>query len=241
MLQIPRRSTFRTSRTAFIFVLFLSSLCGAQSGRSQNAHAQVNVDTRKASTPWSVDTDKYPGLTSAFSELFQKLQHDIQFPPSRSTSRLLPLLPESSILYVAVSNYGDAAGQALTIFQRELEKNPTLRDWWQGQMAENGPKIQDAIKKLHDLSEYLGDEVVIAAAPEGAEPNFLIIAEVRKPGLKKFLQDTIKEQSAKSPLPLRILDVQELAAAQERHSAQQFTVLVRPDFAVAGFNLHTVR
>src|SRR5581483_11629960 len=43
VLQIPRRSTFRTSRTAFIFVLFLSSLCGAQSGRSQNAHAQVNV------------------------------------------------------------------------------------------------------------------------------------------------------------------------------------------------------
>src|ERR1700722_18438642 len=61
--------------------------------------------------PWSKDLNKYPGLLPEFGKLIEKLQQNIQYPPARSESRLLPLLPESTMSYAAFSNYGDVAQQ----------------------------------------------------------------------------------------------------------------------------------
>ena len=54
---------------------------------------------------------------------------------------------------------------------------------------------------FYALSQYLGDEVVVLGASEGKEnPKFLLLSEVRKPGLKDFLQKTLKEICDKSSL-----------------------------------------
>src|SRR5260370_37062361 len=54
--------------------------------------------------PWAQELQKYPGLLPEFGQLLDKLQHNIQFPPARSQSRLLPLLPESTMFYGALPN-----------------------------------------------------------------------------------------------------------------------------------------
>ncbi len=144
--------------------------------------------------------------------------------------------------YAAFPNYGDVARQALNVFRQELQDNSVLRNWWQhGELAAAGPKLEDSFERFSQLSQYLGEEIVVSGAFEGREPNLLMVAEVRKPGLKKFLGQMVNELAGQSKLGMRVLDPQELAVAKDGGSVEELVLLVRPDFVVAGLNLATLR
>ena len=204
--------------------------------------AQDTPPAQHPDAPWAQDLNKYPGLPAELARLFEKLRQSVQCPDPRSASRLLPLLPPAPISYVAIPNYGDAASQVLKIFRQELQESSVLRDWWgHGQLAESGPKLEDALDKLSQLHQYLGDEIVISASMDGKEPAFLLVSEVRKPGLKQFLQQTATQLDGKSKSSLRVLDIQELATAKEKTPADDLIVLARPDFVVAASDLSALR
>jgi len=232
---LAQQRLFLIKCAAAIAAIFLpASVCDAQ--------VQVTPVSPAPQAPWTQELNKYPGLIEEFGRLFDKLQRNLQFPPPRSESRLLPLLPESTMSYAAFPNYGDAAHQALNVFRQELQESSVLRDWWQhGEMAAAGPKVEDSLEKFYQLSQYLGEEIVVSGAFEGREPNLLVVVEVRKPGLKKFLQQMLDELAAKSKPGVRLLDPQELATAKERSPADELVLLVRPDFVVAALNLATLR
>src|SRR5271166_2839252 len=102
----------------------------------------AQTTTARSTLPQHPALDKYPGLLTEFGVLLERLRHEVQLPPALAPSHLLPLLPESTTLYGAFPNYGDASHQALTIFQDEMQGSPVLRDWWQhGEMALAGPKL----------------------------------------------------------------------------------------------------
>lgn len=232
---LDQRLRFFVKCAAAIAAIFLpASACDAQ--------VQVTPVSPAPQAPWTQELNKYPGLLEEFGRLFDRLQHNLQFPPVRSESRLLPLLPESTMSYAAFPNYGDVAHQALNVFRQELQENSVLRDWWQhGELAAAGPKVEDSLEKFYQLSQYLGEEIVVSGAFEGREPSLLIVAEIRKPGLKKFLQQMVNELAGKSKPGVRVLDPQELASAKDGRPAEELVLLVRPDFVVAGLNLATLR
>ena len=185
--------------------------------------------------------NKYPGLLDEFGRLIGKLKQNVQFPPARSESHLQPLLPESTTFYAAFSNYGDVTHQVLTIFQQELQESAVLRDWWQHSgAAQSGPKAEDALEKVYQLSQYVGDEIVVSGAMEGKTPSMLIAAEIRKPGLKSVLQGMLNELGNKSKPSVRVFDPQELAKAEDLPSETP-VILVRPDFAVVALNVTALR
>src|SRR5258708_6386188 len=214
----------------------------AQSSSRQKASPQQEM-------PWTQELNKYPGLLAEFAHLQAKMQQEVKCPATRGPSRLLPLLPESTVAYVALPNYGDTLHQALQIFHQELQESAVLRDWWQH--VDDGAtdpgasgakvKIEDALEKLYQFSQYLGDEIVLSTAMKDPDKNGLIMAEIRKPGLQAFLQQLDKELSGKSNPSLRVFDPQQLAAAKDEHTSHEPIVLVRSDYVVIGFDLSTLR
>jgi len=219
--------------TAVIFLILITSSAGAQTAA-----------TGRSDAPRPQDLKKFPGLLTAFGQLMNQVQADVQFPAARGQSHLLPLLPESTIFYAAFPNYGEASHQALRIFQQEVKDNPDLRAWWQsGELAADGPKAEESLEKLYQFSQYLGDEIVISEATteSRAHPSLLIVAEVRKPGLKEFIQQAAKELVGRSSTSVRVLDVQELAAARNTQPAPDLVILVRPDFVVAALGVSELR
>jgi hypothetical protein len=215
------RRCFSRCVASVALTLLVAAACGAQ----------ATQDSRTPQEDWARELDKkYPGLLAEFGQLFGKLQHNVQFPAARAESRLLPLLSESTMSYAAFPNYGDAANQALKVFRQELQESTVLRQWWQhGEVATAGPKAEDSLEKFYQLSQYLGDEVAVSGTMEGREPNVLIVAEIRKPGLKKFLQQMIAELAGKSKSGARVLDPQELAAMESKPATGELMILVRPD------------
>jgi len=232
-IQKPRFRYVLLSATVIVAIIVAAPACHAQ--------------TAQASPPdkaGSQELAKYPGLLPELRKLVEKLQQNIEFPAPRSESHLLPLLPESTVAYAAFSNYGEVTQQSLKIFREELQESPVLRDWWQhGELAASGPKLEDALDKLAQLQQYLGEEIVVSASVESQEPKLLVIAEVRKPGLKRFLQEMVTQLSAGAKSGVRLLDPQELAAAKdpEKGAPQDLLVLVRPDFVVAALDVATLR
>lgn len=184
-----------------------------------------------------------PELLAQFGHLYEKLETGVHFPPPRSHSRLMSLLPASTVFYAALPNYGEAAQEGLDIFQQEMKSNPGLRQWWgRGDMSKNGLQFEDAVAKFHRLAQYLGDEIVVAGAVEKPNPGVVVVAQVTKEGLKPFLQQLVSEESAKTNKKpaIRILDARDLAA-MDLPATKDFLILVRPDYVVGAGDIETLR
>src|SRR5437879_5110291 len=183
---------------------------------------------------WSSDLDHELALLAEFSKLRTKLA-EIQTPGPRYESKILPLLPADTVLYIGIPNLGDALEQANKIFQQQLSQSKVLQEWWNKSGNSNQhPTPQELIDQIQVISQYLGNEVVITARASSTsnEPGPVLLAEVRQAGLKDYLQNHLAD-TLKSPqgvANLRVLDTQSLSslAGNERG----MIMLVRPNLLV---------
>jgi type IV pilus assembly protein PilA len=225
--------TYFTKCAASVAAIFLVAFPGC---------AQTKPAPQQTEMPWTKDLNKYPGLLPEFGKLVEKLKQNIQFPPARTESRLLPLMPASTMTFAAFPNYGDVTQQALKIFRQELLESAVLRDWWgHGELATGGPKLEESIEKLYQLQQFLGEEIVVSGVMDGPEPSLLVLAEVHKPGLQKFLEQLLLQAAGSAKPGIRVFGPQELAVLKDGGASQTLYVLVRSDYVVASSDLATLR
>jgi hypothetical protein len=192
---------------------------------------------------WSTDLDHELALLAEFSKLRTKLQ-EIQTPGPRYESKILPLLPTDTVLYIGIPNIGDALQQANRIFQQQVAHSEILAEWWNKRGATNQhPTPQELIDQVHAVSQYLGEEVVITARAnsfsEGHSP--VLLAEVRQPGLKDYLQNHIADnlKGPQGTVNLHVVDAQSISslAGDERG----MVMLVKPGALIVGGDVASVR
>ena len=238
------RRTLLFAFTLVIALLFTTRSLAQQHSSSPGQEKPAAPAVTKAPWPWDEELKKYPSLADELALLLGRFMQEVHFPPARDNSRLLPLGPSSTIAYVALPNYGDASAQALNIFHQELARSSVLRDWWQhGSPATEGPAIEETLNKLSQFYQFLGPEMAISADIGKKDPNFVVFAEVRKPGLKSFLQQWNQQIAAKSKstFRFRVFEPQELATAKDTTSPIGFNILLRPDFIVSADKIATLR
>lgn len=222
-----------------------------ESGATKILHPgdQLTTDASVAEVPvqqefsWSQNSAKHLALLAEFVHLQNKVQQNVQLPSLRYQSRLLPLMPKSTVLYAGIPNYGEAIQQADQLFQQELQESEVLRDWWQkGEAQRKGQGLEEVLQKLHELSQYLGNEIVISVGMTAQHPSPLVVAEVQKPGLKDFIQQLVTQKpSGRHGQDLQVLDQQDLATMQNEASKRGLLIMVRPDFVVVSRDLSALR
>ncbi|HEX3321718.1 MAG TPA: hypothetical protein VHR84_13510 [Terriglobales bacterium] len=217
---------------AAIFVVSLLSSAGWAQTRKDEAGAIV-----------SNELNKYPGLLEEFGRLVERIQREAQLPEPRNHSELLEKLPASTIVYAAFPNYGEASRQSLAIFRDELTKSAVLRNWWHSAtVAKDGPQLESYLEKFSQISEYLGDEIVLSGIRRDEKDPFpILMARVRKPGLKELLLRMATDLAFDSKTPFRVLDVNGLAIAKDTLPAAKFVVLVSPELLIVGPDVATLR
>jgi hypothetical protein len=192
---------------------------------------------------WSNDLNHELALLAEFSTLREKLEA-IPTPGPRYESNILPLLAPDTVLYIGIPNLGDALQQANQIFQQQLSQSKVLQDWWNKSGKSNQhPTPEELIGQIQAISQYLGNEVVITfrASPGANDRGPILLAEVKQPGLKDYLQShlaaTLSSTQGKSDL--HVVDQQSLSSLEV--GERGMIMLVRPNMLVVGGDAVTVQ
>jgi hypothetical protein len=160
---------------------------------------------------WSHDRDKYLVLLAQFAAIRQQIEQ-IPFPQPRYSSDLLSRVPANTTLYISVPNLGDFLSEANQTFHDQLKQSPALQQWWNSGHGSNTADLDSLVEKIHLMSQYLGNEVVIVGATQAKNPGFAIIADVKQGGLEDFLN---KQFIASNSTPgITVLDQNSLSAAK---------------------------
>lgn len=135
-------------------------------------------------TSWSENSAKYLTLLGEMAAISKKLDA-IPGPGMRYSSKLTAVLPSNTAVFVSMPNLSSTLAEANSIFEERAKESPVLREWWDAEGARNVRKIVDQVRAV---SDYLGDEVVLAVPVVGGKlQNPVMVAEARKPGLKEYL------------------------------------------------------
>jgi hypothetical protein len=135
---------------------------------------------------WSRNLESHLRLLGEFAELKQKVDL-LPMPGLRYSSRLLPLVPANTAIYAAAPNLGNTLADAWKLFEQQLAARPALREWFnQAHTPAQRAHLETAIARIREVSDYIGDEVVMAV-PAGPKGQPVFIAEVRRTGLREYL------------------------------------------------------
>jgi hypothetical protein len=158
----------------------------------QRATDYVGYVPVSAQFSWSENAGTYAALLSEFSTLQQQLQA-IPSPGIRYSPNLAKYLPANTIIYAAIPNLGGTLTEAKRIFDERLTQSGVLQDWWTQQSGAHAADIERAVTQLTSISQYLGNEIVLAVPSTGphqyGKPVFL--AELSQPGLADYLQQNV--------------------------------------------------
>jgi hypothetical protein len=147
---------------------------------SNAALAPVAVSDEVA---WSRNFEQFKALMGLHKELQQ-----VHLPDLRYSSRLINLAPESTAVYVSIPNLGKTLAEAQQVIHSQVAQNPVLAEWWAG-LAGRGFKLDAVLERVLRFSEYLGDEIVVAAPLGNRSLGApVILAELKRPGLREFIQ-----------------------------------------------------
>jgi hypothetical protein len=159
---------------------------------------------------WSHDLNKYLPLLAQFSTLQNRI-NQIPFPSPRYSSDLLQRVPVGTLLYISIPNLGDFLSEANGIFHDQLKQSPALQQWWASGDQNKTAELDSLVAKLHQMSQYLGGEIVIVGVNQSGNPGFAVIADVKQSGLDDFLR---KQVLASNSTPgLTVYDEDTLATA----------------------------
>jgi len=158
---------------------------------------------------WSPNRNEYLELLAQFSVLQHKIEQ-IPLPQPRYGSDLLNRMPADTQLYVSVPNLGDFVTQAKAIFDDQLKQSPVLQKWWNTGKQDKTAELDELVNKVHDLSQYIGDEMVIVALKQQTGPGFAVVADVQRSGLADLLKQEFAKEGHEG---LTVLDENGLNAA----------------------------
>ena len=211
----------------------------AHDGEKSVLHAGETVTTAQSvgevpvsgQIGWSADRQHYLALLDEFSRLGHRFE-EIPSPEPRHESKILPDVPDDTVVYVSVPNLGNMFGQADRIFRDELGRSPVLQQWWNHVTTPaTDAALQLVIGKIETGSQYLGNEMVLVASLD-ARDGPVILAPIKTPGLAEFLRQQIPSVGGKSGTFMRVVDENSLASVPS--SLHGMIALVRPDMLVVG-------
>lgn len=161
----------------------------------------------EAQFAWSPDREKYVGMMAELANVEHRIAQ-VPFPQPRYASDLLASVPPDTAFYVSIPNLGEFLQEANGVFQDQLNQSPELREWWTKAQNHNPDQLNEFVGKIHEVSEYLGDEVVFVGWGRADRSAFAMVADVTRSGL----EEELKQQFSGGPGRLEVLDEASLAA-----------------------------
>ncbi|HYP02091.1 MAG TPA: FecR domain-containing protein, partial [Pyrinomonadaceae bacterium] len=155
-----------------------------------------------ADVAWSRNATRYAKMVTELAALRKDVAQQVPHPGVRYSTRFLDLAPEGTVLYAALPNLAATLGESHRIMQERIAQNPALSQWMREQetSSAHGPGLNQAMARVREFGEYLGDEIVVTAGTntQGNPDAFLVLGELKNAsGFRPFLEKQIGDLKAK--------------------------------------------
>ncbi len=142
---------------------------------------------------WSANSAKYLALLSELAGI-QKRIAELPGPGMRYQSKLADYLPENTVIFASIPNLAPVLAEANNIFEERVAQSPVLKQWWNEKETQ---QLRASVGQIKTFGDYLGDEIVLAVpSVNGQIQEPLVIAEMRRSGLKEFLEQQFGQLTA---------------------------------------------
>lgn len=165
-------------------------------GKQITTHPSIDPMPIKNEISWSRNYQEYVKLLDSIRN---EIDSNVSMPGNHYSTKLLDMMPENTVLYVAVPNLSNTLIHANQILQENISKNSELNEWYKKENEQS--KDRRGFSKILDLARefgpYIGDEIVLSAqlSDKNSEPDEpFIIAELRNAsGIRSMLETKLPE------------------------------------------------
>src|SRR5262249_489366 len=163
-------------------------------GDQGTTHKSIERIPVRDEIAWSRDAERYIKM---LDEIRAQIDANVAMPGNRYSTRLLDLMPENTVFYVAIPNISETLTRANQILQENIQQNGELRQWWEkeqrGSKRDHG--IQGVIKQVSEFGHYLGRGVLVGGEPDA----ILVLAELNDAsGLRRSLEQQMGDLNTRS-------------------------------------------
>ncbi|MEK6320765.1 MAG: FecR domain-containing protein [Acidobacteriota bacterium] len=154
---------------------------------------------------WSRDAERYKNILAEVAALRKDVDARAPRPGVRYSTRLLDMMPDETVFYVAIPNLSETLAESNKIIEERLAQNPELSQWWDKEQASSRGKQEwdKVISKIGEFGAQLGDEIVVTAqlskTGEGEPDGPLVLTTLKDPsGFRSYAEGQISMLSTNS-------------------------------------------
>ncbi|HYX29969.1 MAG TPA: hypothetical protein VE863_15615, partial [Pyrinomonadaceae bacterium] len=154
-----------------------------RAGEQTTTNAAIEKVPVKEEVAWSRNAARYGQVLDALASLKKEL-NAVPKPGVRNSTRLLDMMPSTTVMYAALPNLANSIVESNRIIDERIQQNPALRDWFANQPKTRGPGMNQAISTLKDFGDQLGDEIAVGAGmnDQGQPMEPIVLAQLKNPG-----------------------------------------------------------
>lgn len=199
----------------------------------------------KADQKMLLEAKNYLPYIKFLTSISKEIDSEVKLPENRTSTKLLDLMPEDTVIYAAIPNLSDTLDKAGEIFRSKLSSNPELQKWYTNEqtLKPDAKSFNSVVMFIRELGLYLGDEIVISSHlnSSGLPAEPVLLAELRNntdiktileanlskiglsPDSVKFVGDNLITSSKTKPLIYLWYDDKYVAASTNHDSLAQLT------------------
>ena len=152
---------------------------------------------------WSSNVERYLTMLEEFGALRDSINQVLASAQPRYSSELLEQVPADTVAYIALPNPTATLTEVYSMVRQRVAANPQLLGQWEEFDAGGIGKLDDFVSSVQQLSEFLGEETVVALGwneLSGGDPRPMVLSEVENSiGLRSALEAKIAEIQAEHP------------------------------------------
>jgi hypothetical protein len=215
-------------------------------GEQATTNSAITTIPVKDEVAWSRNATRYAAVLNGLATLKSEL-NKVQQPGVRTSTHLLDLMPESTVVYAGVPNLADSIVQSHRVIQERMSQNPALRQWWEKEQSGRAQNMDQVVETIRQFGSYLGDEIAVSVSmnDQGRPGEPLVLAELKNSqGFRPFLEQQIAKYSSgdrKGQPEIKFIENPAAAVPPTEGKREDLYVWIQDNLFVASPNLQQLQ
>ncbi|HKG46637.1 MAG TPA: FecR domain-containing protein [Pyrinomonadaceae bacterium] len=214
-------------------------------GEQVTTNPSISMIPVRDEVSWSRNADRYAAVLNGLASVKDALKK-VQQPGVRTSTHLLDLMPENTVVYAALPNFANTIVESHRVIQERISQNAALREWWEKEQAGRTQNMDQVVETIRQFGSYLGDEIAVSVSMDdnGRPSEPLVIAELKNSqGFRQFLEQEIAKYAGdkKGKPEIQFVENPMTAAPQSDDKRERLYIWIQENLLAASPKLQQLQ